>query len=172
MSTDDQHGWFALQTRVGRERTVASILEAKWYELFLPLVENRRQWSDRVKRTVTPLFPGYVFCRTTSDAVGRMVTIHGVCRIVGFGKSPALVDDKEIEAIRRIIAAGLPACPTQYLRAGQRVAIADGPLSGLEGIFVRAGNQHQLVVSVELLQRSIAVQIDASCVRPQEALAS
>jgi transcription antitermination factor NusG len=161
-------GWFALQTRAGHERTVASILEEKWYDVFLPLVESRRRWSDRIKTTMMPLFPGYVFCRSTSEAVGRIVTTPGVCRIVGFGKTPALVNDEEIESIRRIVASGVPACPYQYLQVGQRVRIAEGPLSGLEGIFVRSGARHQLVVSVDLLRRSVAVQIDASWVRADE----
>jgi transcription antitermination factor NusG len=168
MSPEQFCGWLALQTRAGHERMVASILEEKWYEVFLPLIETHRKWSDRVKTIVTPLFPGYVFCRTTSDAVGRIVSTNGVCRIVGFGKVPALVDDKEIESIRRIIASGVPACPCQYLHAGQRVTIAAGPLAGLEGIVVRSGGHHQLVVSVELLRRAVAVQLDASWVRADE----
>ena len=170
MSIEPVCGWFAVQTRVGREGSVASILDAKWYDVFLPLFESHHQWSDRVKTSMAPLFPGYVFCRGASEAIGRIVTTPGVCRIVGFGKTPAVVDDNEIESIRRITASGLPVCPYQYLHAGQRVTIADGPLSGLEGIVLRAGGQHRLVVSVNLLRRAVAVQLDAAWVRPEAVL--
>ncbi len=167
MSTEAPCGWFAVQTRVGQESMVASMLESKSYEVFLPLFERQRQWSDRIKKVIRPLFPGYVFCRALDDVAGRILTTPGVRCIVGFGKSPALIEDREIQAIRRITRSGLSACPCRYLHAGQRVKIARGPLSGLEGIFVRRGNQHQLVVSVHLLRRAVAVRMDAEWIQTE-----
>lgn len=170
MSIESACGWFAVQTRVGREGLVSSMLDAKWYDVFLPLFERRHQWSDRVKTSMEPLFPGYVFCRGRAETIGRIVTTPGVCRIVGFGNTPAIVDDNEIESIRRITTSGVPVCPYQYLQAGQHVTITVGPLSGLQGIVVRNGGQQRLVVSVNLLQRAVAVQLDPAWVRPDEML--
>lgn len=172
MAGERLHGWFALQTRLGRERAVTSILQGKAYDVFLPLFESRRQWTDRVKTRMLPLFPGYVFCRSTATAIGRIVTTPGVLRIVGFGGTPALVDDDEIEAIRRITASGVPVSPCECLRAGQAVTIAKGPLAGLRGVFVRAGGHHQLVVSVRLLRRAVAVRMDADSIRPDDVTVS
>lgn len=166
----DNHacGWFALQTVSGKEGAVAVILEGKAYEVFLPLYERRRQWADRVKKVLKPLFPGYLFCRVGPEARGRIVTTPGVIRIVGFGNSPARIDDEEVEAIRRITESGLPAEPCPPLREGERVRIEQGPLQGLEGTFVRSGSQHQLVVTVRLLQRAVAVGVDRDWVRSCE----
>jgi transcription antitermination factor NusG len=134
------------------------------YEIFLPCYQERRRWSDRVRVNVRALFAGYVFCRVSTDAVGKIVTTPGVIRIVGDGTRAIAVPADEIEAVRRIVDAGLPSEPWPFPLAGQRVRIDIGPLSGTEGVVVRVKNRTRLVVSISLLQRSVAVELDADWV--------
>lgn len=158
--------WFALQLRSHHEKIAAAALRNKGYEEFLPLYSCQRQWSDRVKRIELPLFPGYLFCRFNPQDRLPILTTPGVILIVGFGKTPVPVDDEEIAAIRAIVNSQLPAQPWPMLRCGQRVRINAGPLRGVEGIFTRHKDRDHLVVSVTLLQRSVAVEIDRTWVLP------
>jgi transcription antitermination factor NusG len=148
--------------------TVASTtLRGKGYEEFLPLYRSRRRWSDRVKDLELPLFPGYLFCRfDVSDRLMPILTTPGVIGIVGAGKLPIPVDLEEIEAIRAILRSGLAAQPWPLLRAGSKVYIERGPLAGLEGIITNTEKVYRLIVSVSLLQRSVAVEIDREWARP------
>lgn len=153
--------WFALSVRPNREHSVAKHLEAKEYETFAPMYRSRRVWSDRVKFIELPLFPTYVFCRfNPAVRTAPVVTTPGVLRILGYGSTPAPVADSEILAIQRIVASKLPTGPWPYLCAGTPVRIDAGPLAGLEGIVVLLKSELRLVVSVSLLQRSVAVEID------------
>jgi transcription antitermination factor NusG len=158
--------WYALRVKSNREKVVSSSLEGKGYEPFVPLYRTHRQWSDRVAEIEVPLFSGYVFCRL--DAAHRLpvLTIPGVLLFVGFGKEPAPVEDHEIEALRAISRNGVPAAPWPFLVAGQRVRIERGPLKDTEGLLVEVKNQYRLIVSVTILQRSVAVEVDRDCVRP------
>jgi transcription antitermination factor NusG len=142
-------------------------LRGKGYEEFLPLYRSSRRWSDRVKQLDMPLFPGYMFCRfDPHDRLVPVLTTPGVIGILGAGKVPIPVDEEEIEAVRSIINSGLAAQPWPFLAVGSRIYIEDGPLSGLEGIITNADTVDRLVVSVSLLQRSVAVQIDRDWARP------
>ncbi len=157
--------WYALQVRQRYEKTTAEILRHKGYSQFLPLYRTRRRWSDRVAEIELPLFPGYVFCQfDVADRRVPIVTTPGVIRIVGVGRTPVPVETEELQAIRRIIGSGILAEPWPYLKTGERVRIEYGALAGLEGIFVEAKKRHRLIVSVTLLQRSVAVQIDSAWV--------
>jgi transcription antitermination factor NusG len=160
------HPWFALQTRCRYESFVAKQLRHKGYEILLPSYECRRRWSDRIKELELPLFPGYVFCRFNPlDRLPILVT-PGVVRVVGFGKDPVPVDDSEIAAIQIVAQSGLPRQPWPFLQIGQKVRVECGPLCGLEGIFMDFKGRHRLVLSVTLLQRSVAVEMDGAWVIP------
>lgn len=158
--------WYALYVRPRAERMVAQILQEKGYDLFLPTHRCRRRWADRVKELDMPLFPGYVFCRVTAASSGRIVTTQGVIRIVGIGNAPIPIDDGEIEALRTVVSSSLSVEPWPFLRVGQKVRIEVGPLSGLEGVVVRFASRARLVLSISLLQRSVAVEMDGSWVTP------
>jgi transcription antitermination factor NusG len=152
--------WFALQVRTGREQLCAKQLQARGYGVFLPCYEEQRRWSDRVKRVQSPLFAGYIFCRVEDEVLGHLVTTPGVIRIVGDGTRPLPIDAEEIDAIRRIVDSGAEVEPWEFVQAGQRVRVMDGPLRDTEGIVLRVKNRHRLVISVSVLQRSVAVEID------------
>lgn len=158
--------WFALHVQVGREKHVAALLRNKGYFEFLPLYRARRRWSDRYKDVELALFPGYLFCRF--DPLRRLpiLTTPGVRHIVGAGKLPLPVSEHEVEAVRRIVSSELSSLPWPFLDVGDMVRVEEGPLAGLEGLLIRIRNRHRLVVSVTLLQRSVAVEIDRAWVRP------
>lgn len=158
--------WYALRVRSHYENTVANHLHARGFESFLPLYHCRRRWSDRFKEFELPLFPGYVFCRF--DPLNRLpiLSIPGVVSPVAIGRTPIPVDDSEIAAIQIAVKTRLRTSPWPFLRVGQRVRIEQGPLCGIEGILVGFRGQTRLVLSVSLLQSSIAVQVEENWVRP------
>jgi len=158
--------WFALQVRSRYERNVATFLDGKGYEWFLPSYRSRRRWSDRVKELELPLFPGYLFCRFDPQERLPILKTPGMISIVGTAKVPTAVDETEIAALRALVASGLPRQPWPYLQIGQRVRIEHGALSGLEGILLQQKGCNRLVLSVTLLQRSVAAEIDSSWVVP------
>ena len=151
--------WFALQVRPRFERLVSAAVTARGYEAFLPLYVSRRRWSDRIKELQLPLFDGYVFCRLNPNRRLPILVIPGVIRLVGIGAIPVPVADKEIDFLRTVTRSGILAQPWPYLNIGQRVRIEGGPLRNLEGILIQVRGVDRLVVSVSLLQRSIAVEI-------------
>lgn len=164
-----RHPWFALRVKSRSEKIVATIARHKGYEEFLPLYQSRRRWSDRFKSVELPLFPGYVFCRLNPEVRLPLLTIPGVLSFVGIGRIPVPIDDAEIAVIQAAIGAGLSAEPYPFLEVGQKVRLAEGPLAGLEGLLVEVRKQQRLAVSVSLLKRSVAVEIDRHWVRPLDA---
>src|SRR6266576_4193383 len=152
--------WFALQVRSRYENIVTAHLGGMGYESFLPLYTCRRRWSDRFKEIECPLFPGYVFCRL--DPLNRfpILIVPGVSLIVGMGKTPVAIDETEIAAIQAAVKSGLPSQAWPFVQIGKRVRIEHGPLCGLEGVLLDFRGRHRLVLSVTLLQRSIAVQVE------------
>jgi transcription antitermination factor NusG len=118
-----------------------------------------------VKTVERALFAGYVFCRVVSDRVAKIVTTPGVIRIVGDGSGPLPVACDEIAALQRVVAASVTVEPWEFLQAGQRVRVIDGPLRDSEGIVLRTMNRHRLIVSVSLLQRSVAVEVNPAWVQ-------
>jgi transcription antitermination factor NusG len=152
--------WFAVLTRLGRERHASTSLENLGYEYYLPMSCSTRRWSDRWKKVATPLFPGYLFCRMNPHDRLPVLTIPGIIQIVGVGKIPAPVGEDEIMALQRVENSRLPTTPWPYLEIGHVVRIGDGPLKGLTGIVTRIKSGMKLILSVSLLQRSVAVEID------------
>lgn len=158
--------WFAVQVRTRHEIGIADHLSAKGYERFLPLYKCRRRWSDRIKEVEAPLFPGYLFCRFDPSDRLPILKTPGVVQIVGNGRSPVPVCDAEIAALQKAVASGLPNRPWPFLHTGDKVQIEAGPLRGLEGILAAFRGSQHLVLSVTLLQRSVAVEIDCAFVSP------
>jgi|SRR5580658_5003147 transcription antitermination factor NusG len=154
------HAWFALTAKPRHEKTVAESLRGKGLESFVPLYRTRRQWTDRVRSVDLPLFPGYVFCRFAYASRLPVLNTPGVTSVVGFSDVPTPVADDEIMRVRAIEASGLPTHPWPYLRVGQRARIERGSLEGLEGVLIREKDSLRVVVSVELLRRAVAVEID------------
>jgi len=156
--------WFALQVRTRKERLVSTHLEGQGYECFLPLYKSQRQWSDRAKELDQPLFPGYLFSKFDFQNRRPLVVTPGVIRIVGTGKKAMPVEDHEIEAIQLALASGLPSQPWPYLEVGERVRVHYGCLRGLEGILISFKGTHRVVLSVSMLQRSVAMEVDLAWV--------
>lgn len=156
--------WFALQVRARHEIGVAEYLKGKGYEWFLPLYKSRRRWSDRVKEVETPLFPGYLFCRFNPQSRLPILKTPGVTQIVGYNHVPISVDEAEIQAIRTLVASGIPNQPCSFLEIGTRVRIESGALCGLEGVLLELKGRRRLVLSITLLQRSVAVEVDSEVV--------
>jgi transcription antitermination factor NusG len=154
-----QPQWFALRVRPRAEHVVVDALDGKGYERFLPLCRERRRWSDRVVDLEVPLLPGYVFSRFDIRKRLPILTIPGVMHIVSVAKQPEPVDDAEIEALQVLVGSRLKIEQWPYLHIGERVRILRGPLTGAEGILVSVKKSNRLVVSVTLLQRSVAVEI-------------
>lgn len=160
-----ENQWVALQVRSRHEPRCAQLLRAKGYEEFLPLCVH--PLGDSYKRSSVrrgPLFPGYIFCRLSSKALGPIVTTPWVIRIVGCGGDPAPISDQEVNDIRRIVESGHFTYPWPNAPIGQRICIVEGPLRGVTGTLLRTKNVSRLIVTVDLLQRSAAVEIDARSV--------
>jgi len=164
--------WFAVQVQPKHESITAAHLQYKGYESYVPLYVPRREPKHgRAGNRLRPVFPGYVFCRFCLEdgaairSGGGVVTTAGVVRIIGVGRTPVPIPNEEIEAIQRILGSGLPADPVPYLRVGQKVQINAGPLRGIVGI-IQSAADHHLIVSIELLQRSLTVVIDREWINP------
>jgi transcription antitermination factor NusG len=165
-SQSSESSWFALTVGPSHERRAERSLLNQGFEAYLPVYRVRRQWSDRVKNLDAVLFPGYVFCRFTYEDRLRVLSSAGVRSVVTTGKAPAPVDEEEISAVRSLLASGRPPLPWPYLRIGQKVVIRDGPFASLRGVVVRAKDCWRVVVSVEALNCSVSVEVDAELVAP------
>ena len=165
-SETENRRWFALQVRTRWESSTAVLLSGKGYETLLPTYQTKKRWNGKVKQASAPLFPGYVFCQF--DALKRLpiLVTPGVISVVGRGRVPFPVNDGEIATIQTIVTSGLQAEPWPYLEVGQKIRIESDSLSGLEGILIQFKGNNRIVVSVSLLRRSVALEIDRDCVRP------
>ncbi len=155
LSKVDQQ-WLALQVRPKAEFIVSSILRQKGYEEFLPTYTVLRR--EQIRK---PLFPGYIFCKYNKEVREKFITTPGIVRILGSGVSPNTVLDEEIHRIRNIVERCC-ATPCPFTKIGQRVVIGSGPLLGISGILTSYARHRKLVVSIDLLQRSILVAIEPS----------
>jgi transcription antitermination factor NusG len=154
--------WFALQVHAGREKWIASYLEDLGFEHLLLVRREMRRWSDRFKTIEKPIFTGYVFCRFHFEDRVKLLSGPGVLRIVGYGRTPMPVDDHEMAAVQTLSTTELPLRECPYLNEGDFVRLEGGSLDGLVGRFVEARAGARVVVSVTILQRSVAVEIDRS----------
>ncbi len=170
--TGAQYPWFALQVHTKHELSVASFLRSRGYDPFVPVYSCRKRWSDRIKVVDAPLFPGYMFCRLNLRHRLPALMTPGVIRIVGRNHLPLPVDESEINAIQRVVSSEIPNQPWPFLRAGDRVQIDRGPLCGLEGILVEVRGLRRLILSITLVQRSVAVEIDSAFVKTLRSMPS
>lgn len=158
--------WFALHVKPRHEKAVEQQLNGRMLEGYSPHYSARRRWSDRIKEIDLPLFPRYVFCRFSFEERLRVLSITSVVSIVSFGGAPCPVNDADIETVKSMVASGLPVMPWPCLQIGERVRICHGPLSGLEGILTREKAAYRVVVSIELLQRAVAVEVARDLIAP------
>jgi transcription antitermination factor NusG len=162
--------WSVLWTHSNTERRVEEQLRGKGFDTFLPMVKSWSRRRGAQLPILLPMFPGYVFVRQVVDKRSyiELLKARGVVKVLGERwDSPAAVPDDEIETIRRVAGADVPVFPYPFLREGQRVRIVDGPLEGLEGILIATKPEKGLlVVSVDLLRRSVAVGVESTQVRP------
>ena len=160
--------WYALTVRYQHERQTEKALQSKGLETLVPLYRSARQWSDRVKSVDLPLFAGYVLCRFALARRIPVLDTPGVSKIVAFGGAIVPLEDAEVAGIQQLLALNLPLAPWPYLKAGDRIRVERGPMRGLEGTLLRTKDALRLVIGVELLQRSIAVEVDRDSVIPQQ----
>jgi transcription antitermination factor NusG len=153
--------WFAVYTCANHEKRVAAHFQARGVEHFLPLYSSVRRWKDRRVRLDLPLFPGYIFVRLTAEARLCVLEVRGVVRLIGFNGHPYPLPEGEIESLRAGIMNALRIEPHPYLSAGARVRIRRGPLAGAEGILVRKKNIHRVILSIDVIARSAAVEVEA-----------
>lgn len=158
--------WWALYTRHQHERTVAEMLSTKGFEVFLPLYESARRWKDRTKILSMPLFPCYLFVRGGVDRKLQVVTTPGVHMILYRGDRVATIPEQEIQAIQRAVNGPFRVEPHPFLRCGMRVRVTRGALEGVEGILIRKKNLSRLILSVDMLAQSVAVEVHALDVEP------
>lgn len=163
-SVESGRGWYALYTRHQHEKKIANALRLKGFSVFLPLYSTARRWKDRTKLITLPLFPSYVFIETGFERQLDILTTAGIHGFVCFGSSPALIPPSEIDSIRKVMDRSVKIEPHPFIKHGDWVRIKSGPLTGIEGILVRKRNWSRLVLSVELLGKSVAVDVDASII--------
>jgi transcription antitermination factor NusG len=158
--------WYALYVRSRHERAVENSLRNKGYSVFSPWYRTKRKRVDRIAEIEVALFPGYVFCQFDSNKRLPILITPGVVGVVGRRNRPEPVDDTEIDSIRTVALAGRSVQPWPFLKLGQRIRMQSGPLTGVEGIFLRVQDKDHLVVSVTLLQRAVSVVIERDSVSP------
>ena len=166
--TAEACNWYAVYTRSRHEKVVHHTLEETGMQSFLPLRNVISQWKDRRKQVQKPLFPGYLFVRVPQLQLHLVSMTRGVAYVLGGGAGAVPVPDEHVEAVRRLVEGPYPVVPWPLLRKGKRVRITVGPLAGLETYIIeRKGSAKcHLVVTVDLLGRSVAVEIDPRCVEP------
>lgn len=152
--------WYAAYIRSRHEKRVADQLEQRGVEHFLPLYETIHRWKDRDVCVHLPLFPGYIFLRLHLENRLRILQIRSVVRLVGVNNCPTPVDEKEIEALRNGLSSAIYAEPYPYIAVGQRVRVKRGPLDGVYGVLMRKKNKVRFIVSIDLIRRSVSVEID------------
>jgi transcription antitermination factor NusG len=158
--------WYAAYTSANREKRVAEQLKLRSVEHFLPLYDSMRRWKDRRMNLQLPLFPGYVFVRLALRDRLRVLEAPGVAKLVGFNGTPTALPQQEIEALRTSLRDGVRAKPHPYLKVGRRARVKAGPLQGMQGILVRRKNASRFVISLDLIMRSVAVEVEALELEP------
>jgi len=168
ISPQGGHGlnWYALYTCPRHEKCVAQQIEQRSISCFLPLYHSVRRWKDRRKVLELALFPGYVFVHLALQDRFRVLQLPSAVRLVSFNGQPAVLPDAEIDGLRRQVSSGICVEPHPYLRVGRRVRVRGGPMEGLEGVIVRRKDRCRLVFSLDLIMRSVAVEVDESDVEP------
>lgn len=153
-------GWYAAYTRHQHEKSAAQILREKGFDVLLPLYQAAHRWKDRTQIVQLPLFPCYLFARVSLQSRLQVLQTPGICQLIEFAGQPVSVPEQEIASIRTLVESSARYEPHPFLHSGDRVEITRGPLAGIEGILVRFKNQFRVVLSVALLQQSVAVEVE------------
>jgi transcription antitermination factor NusG len=166
--TAANESWFAVQTRPRHEKRVAAGFQEKGIRTFLPLLSENHRWSDRCRVVDVPLFPNYVFVQATDIPTTRISVLRttGVVRFVGVRGAGVAIPDEQIESVRIVLEHGIQFAPFPFLNVGQRVRIRGGSLEGVQGILLGKNGDKSLIISVELIQRSLAVRVAGFQVEP------
>jgi transcription antitermination factor NusG len=159
---DGEARWYAVSTRSRQEKVAASMLADLGIRHFHPLITEVHRWSDRKKVVSRPLFPCYLFVRIarSCETQLRVLKVPGIVNFVGSAHGPTAIREEEIESVRAVLSSGIACVPHSFLEAGDRVRIVRGVLAGIEGTFIRSGPDSKLVISIEMIQRSMAINID------------
>lgn len=155
-------GWYAVYTRHQHEKSSAQSLTRKGFEVLLPLYRSANRWKDRTQVVLLPLFPNYLFVQVDLERRVDVLCAPGICWFVGNGCAPTGIPPEDIKAIRRLVECPISLQPHPYLKCGDVVRVIRGPFAGLQGVLVRAKNGHRVVISVDLLQKSAAFEVDLS----------
>jgi transcription antitermination factor NusG len=160
--------WYAVSIRSRQEKMSASMLEHLAIPNFLPLVHKERRWSDRIKAVALPLFPGYLFVHLANlgKFKPRVLKVPGVVDFVGNQNGPLPISEKEIENVRAVLSLGIECSPYPFLKVGNRVRVVRGALAGIEGTLARCGSQSTFVISIEMIQRSVAITVSGNDLEP------
>ena len=161
-----EENWYAVATSPRHEKCVASYMRGYEIECFLPLYQSVRRWKDRRKNLELPLFPGYLFVRIALQNRLRVLRIPGVMQMVGAHGRPSSLPEHEIEGLRNGLACGLYAESHSWLKVGRLVQVWRGPLAGAKGILIRKKQNYRIVISIDAIMRSVALEIDQSDVLP------
>ncbi len=164
-SRSSEYNWYAVYVKARHEFRVLERLKKSGIETFLPLVERLSKWKDRKKLIPYPLFPGYIFVhiRRSPVDIRAVLKTQGVVRFLSFEpRNPEVIPEEQIYSLKRLIESKEHIDPYPYVKVGQRVRVKRGPLTGAEGILIRKGKGHLFVVSIDILRRSVSVEIDAS----------
>lgn len=157
---DNNFKWFALRVRSRCEKVTATDLANRGYEVCSACAPQRRVWADRIRTVEMAMFPGYIFARFDPSNARDVLTSAELISVVGFGNGYCPVEESEMEALRRVLQSGVEVQREPAMHVGKRVRVCYGPLRGLEGVLVQVKNRNRLVISVSLLQRSVAVEVD------------
>jgi transcription antitermination factor NusG len=165
-SSREDQPWWAIYTRHQHEKTVADMLSTKGFDVFLPLYDSMRRWKDRKKLISLPLFPCYVFVKGGFERKLQVVSTPGVHMMLYRGDKVAIIPEEEMAAIRTVVEGRFQVEPHPFLKCGQRVRVLRGAMEGVEGILTRKKNLFRLVLSVDMLAQSVAVEVNAADVEP------
>jgi transcription antitermination factor NusG len=161
-----EESWYAAQTWANHEKRVHNHLQQRTVESYLPVYTAVRQWKDRRVKLDIPLFPGYVFVRISLQDRLQVLQLPSVVRLVGFGGQPTPLPDHQIEALRQGLTHTVFMKPHPYLKVGQRARVKSGPLQGLEGILLRKKKLSRFIISLDLIMRSVSVELDIYDIEP------
>jgi len=165
-SPDAETCWYAVYTAPRHEKRVAQNLSLRGLNCFLPTYRSVRRWKDRRKELELVLFPGYLFVQITRENRLQVLQVPSVVSLISVNGQPAPIPDREIEGLRRVLSSPARVEPWAYLAVGQRVRIHGGPMAGLEGILMRRKESLRIVLSIELIMRSLSVEVDLADVEP------
>lgn len=166
VAENDERHWYALRTKSRQEKVAEKILSGRGVETFLPLRRVVSRWSDRKKEVHFPLFPGYLFLKADRDQLKIVSNTKGVLHVVRHGGSPVPIPEGQIESVRKVLESGVAYDPCPYVKEGTEVEVTRGPLKGCYGRVIKRKGKDYLIVSIDIISRSVTTHICAQYVKP------